>query len=127
MVEAVALYDGVPSLFTPACVLLIRRAMKHAPTPSSPFFRTPVAGKRKNTYWNIFMVRVFSFVYFSDILLALQQRSPEVRKGLLCTVQRMNTSPLSVTMDGKRLTSRFCLIGFNVRSTNLRPICFSRA
>ena len=44
-------------------------------------FRTPVTGKRKRRIQEHISGSCLSFVYFSDLLLALQQRSPGVQKG----------------------------------------------
>ena len=86
---AVTLYDCVSSHFPPcvsySCAV---RCNTHLPLLQQ-FFRTPLAGKRRDTYRSIFLVRVFLFFLFSDPLLALQQRSSEVREGRHLVLHQM--------------------------------------
>ena len=86
---AVTLYDCVSSHFPPcvsySCAV---RCNTHLPLLQQ-FFRTPLAGKRRDTYRSIFLVRVFLLFLFSDPLLALQQRSSEVREGRHLVLHQM--------------------------------------
>ena len=86
---AVTLYDCVSSHFPPcvsySCAV---RCNTHLPLLQQ-FFRTPLAGKRRDTYRSIFLVRVFLLFLFSDPLLALQQRSSEVQEGRHLVLHQM--------------------------------------
>ena len=85
--RSVALYPCV-------CVLLMRRAMQHTPTPSSTFFfRTPVAGKRRDTYRNIFLVRVFPFFLSPMFYLHCSSDLRRFKKGYFVPLNELILHP----------------------------------